>query len=401
MDFSGAVNLKGNRYSPLFDLTNSSKRNVGKTGARGKRDYEVKQAADKSMHHKRLTPRTQSPTKENKKLALALVKKSPYKLEHLGPRLQGDRELVEMAIKGDGDVLKFASLKLRANIQLVQDALRQILTSKELKDPVTFALEGIRGLYSTQRSENGIRLYQTRPEGHKTQYHAMTIENEHGERGFLPRIKACEFLDRIQNDSDFSLLLKEKKFWSGLTKIDAGLMEYKEIVSIAVRNNGLALEYASKEFKEDKDVVLAAVRSDARAISYSCNVAIQQNKEVIKSILISEGGGHMFNFLAPEFKKDKDVALAAVSSVGKSLKFMHSFRFDREVVLAAVKQHGSSLAFASNGLKKDKGIVLQAVMQNGWAIEFVDPALRKDIDVLTATWKKNPVAYKKYCKSFL
>merc|ERR1712227_590403 len=42
----------------------------------------------------------------------------------------------------------------------------------------------------------------------------------------------------------------------------------KEIVSAAVENNGLALEYAGEQFKKDKDIVLAAVTNNYLAIRF-------------------------------------------------------------------------------------------------------------------------------------
>jgi histidinol phosphatase-like PHP family hydrolase len=43
----------------------------------------------------------------------------------------------------------------------------------------------------------------------------------------------------------------------------------KEVVLAAVKQNGLALEYASKELQNDREVVLAAVKQDGRALEYA------------------------------------------------------------------------------------------------------------------------------------
>jgi hypothetical protein len=51
----------------------------------------------------------------------------------------------------------------------------------------------------------------------------------------------------------------------------------------AVRNNGDALEFASDEFKGDKEVVLAAVKEDGDALEYADD-SLKNDPEFMKEV---------------------------------------------------------------------------------------------------------------------
>jgi hypothetical protein len=81
----------------------------------------------------------------------------------------------------------------------------------------------------------------------------------------------------------------------------------------AVKQNGRALQFASVELKNDKEVVLEAVKND----------------------------GHAFEYASDELKNDKDVVLKAVKNYGYALSSASvELKNDKEVVLEAVKQYG-------------------------------------------------------------
>lgn len=109
------------------------------------------------------------------------------------------------------------------------------------------------------------------------------------------------------------------------------------------------------EFKGDKEVVLAAVTSvsaDVDALFYA----------------------------AADLREDKQVVMAAVSHKGngRALRYTHSLRSDRDVVLAAVKTDGDALQFASPDLKDDLEIVETACAQHPWALQYASTNARNN-----------------------
>ena len=62
-------------------------------------------------------------------------------------------------------------------------------------------------------------------------------------------------------------------------------------------------------------------------------------------------------------------------------------RDDRKVVLAAVRQNGLALEIANNKFRKDREVVLAAVIQNGLAIKFASDLLRDDNEVIARAFR--------------
>jgi uncharacterized membrane protein YqjE len=131
---------------------------------------------------------------------------------------------------------------------------------------------------------------------------------------------------------------------------------------------------------ENKDVALATINAKCTMHEIfnplnSYDAAYGGKREYITA----------FETLSPELKGDKEVALAAVTNEGMTLKFASpELKSDKEVVLASVKQNGSALEFASLELKSDKEVVLSSVKQNGSALEFASLELKSDKEVVLA-----------------
>ena len=125
----------------------------------------------------------------------------------------------------------------------------------------------------------------------------------------------------------------------------------REVVLVALAENGNALQYASQKLKADKDIVLAAVEEDGVALQYASQA----------------------------LKVDKEVVLKAVENDGHALQYAsQALKADREVVLVALAQNGNALEHASVELKADWGVVLAAVVKDSFALRFASPALRGD-----------------------
>ena len=72
----------------------------------------------------------------------------------------------------------------------------------------------------------------------------------------------------------------------------------------AVSQNGLALEYATDEMKNDKDVVLAAVQNYGRALEYASD-ELKNDKDVVMAAVRNDGAA--LGFASEEMKVDKDI----------------------------------------------------------------------------------------------
>ena len=113
-----------------------------------------------------------------------------------------------------------------------------------------------------------------------------------------------------------------------------------------------ALQGASQELREDREVVLAAVQQDVMALE----------------------------FASEELQGDRDVVLAAISNAKNTLDLMiiasffkntEELKKDSQVMLALVAQMASWYQQADESLKQDKNFILEAVAQNGKVLEYV------------------------------
>ena len=157
----------------------------------------------------------------------------------------------------------------------------------------------------------------------------------------------------------------------------------KVAVMEAVKQNGHALQYASKELQGDKEVVMEAVKQNGHALQYASKnlkvrpgVTLKVRPGVTLNALLAKLGGHQvlgsgfrvrkigdgvaLAYASKESQGDKEVVMAAHAS--------KELQGDKEVVMEAVKQKGYALAYASKELQGDKEVVMEAVKHGGYAL---------------------------------
>jgi len=162
----------------------------------------------------------------------------------------------------------------------------------------------------------------------------------------------------------------------------------RDFVLAAVKQNGMALKYASANFQADRDFVLAAVKQDGTALVYASAMLRNDRDFVLAAV---KQNGMALKYASANFQADRDFVLAAVKQNGQVLRWASAnFQADRNVVLAAVKQNGTALVWASTGLRADPEVVLVAVKQDGTALKYASQMLQVDLDVmLTAMTAEN------------
>ncbi|MBA3238326.1 MAG: DUF4116 domain-containing protein [Parachlamydiaceae bacterium] len=199
----------------------------------------------------------------------------------------------------------------------------------------------------------------------------------------MPLLKNCENRE--------VMLIAVQEDGSALQYADPNLKKNKEIVLTAVTQPYLALKYADKNFMKDRDFILSTFKNEKDFIlSLYTDIDLQKNKEFVLIAVTRNGSTLQYaNYL---LKKDKDIVLAAVTQNGTVLKFAHeSLKNDKDIVLAAVKEYGCALEYAE-GLNTDKDIVLAAVKNNGHALRYVYSELKKDKEIVLAAVTQNGFA---------
>jgi hypothetical protein len=125
----------------------------------------------------------------------------------------------------------------------------------------------------------------------------------------------------------------------------------REIVMLAVRENGNLLEYADPSFKKDKEIVYEACKglNSNKALLFAPD--LNKNKEFVTSVL-------------------KDFSKFAVGDLGNGYQIMHadeSIQKDIDTVMIALKYFGGSDAFSF-----EKEYLHPSVRENSLVISYLD-----------------------------
>ena len=187
-----------------------------------------------------------------------------------------------------------------------------------------------------------------------------------------------------------TLLAAVKQDGLALEYVSREIASNPDIVLVAVEQNGLALEYASKEIASNPDIVLVAVKQNGLALEYASK-EIASNPDIV--LVAVKQNGLVLEYAPKEIASNSDIVLAAVKQNGLALQYASDeLRDDAEIVLAADKQNGLALQYASSSLRDDRDIVLAAVKQNGLALQYASSSLRDNHDIVLAAVKQNGLA---------
>jgi hypothetical protein len=177
----------------------------------------------------------------------------------------------------------------------------------------------------------------------------------------------------------------------------------KNIVTTAVTNNGMALLYASENLRNDRDVVDTAVTKNALALQYASKKFIKNrdNTDVIKKALINNGMA--LKFIDNIVTKDRfdhtyygNLEQIAFENTPLSLEYASYAIHNQENVKKAIAKDGMFLKNASPELKDNYYVVMGAVALNGLALEYSSVAWKGNhtngVDVVKNAVNQNGMA---------
>lgn len=95
-------------------------------------------------------------------------------------------------------------------------------------------------------------------------------------------IYISNFDENIRKDKEI-VLIAVKANGTALEFVDKSMQDDKEVVLTAVKKRGNALKFASKRLKKDEEVVFAAVKNNAYAIQYA-DKSLQHDKKFLDKI---------------------------------------------------------------------------------------------------------------------
>jgi len=187
-------------------------------------------------------------------------------------------------------------------------------------------------------------------------------------------------------------------------------MSVKDLVLTAVKKDGKALQYASDELKNDKDVVFAAFQR--------MGFSVENHMSVRDMVLTAvEKRGDALDYAAPDLKADRGVVLAAIEKSGNAWIFASDImKTDKDILFRAFQKQGMpvdqnmtsqdlmmakccqglngfSFQYAADFFKKDVDFVRGLVSKFGETLEFADPQLKANKEVVYAAVNNRKQAF--------
>jgi hypothetical protein len=188
-----------------------------------------------------------------------------------------------------------------------------------------------------------------------------------------------------------------------LQKFSADVQDDTELVRIAVKKDGMALQYASERLRNDFETVMIAVKKSGTSLQFASNV-LQSNEEIINAAIRSDGNALEFvpeplrqnrqlileascncnvTLIPEEYLSDKEIALNLVNHTYEAFAYLADvLRADIDIIMTTLEKHPFSCAnvmmYVPDEVIANKECMMRIVSFDGFAIEFASDELKKD-----------------------
>jgi CxxC motif-containing protein len=299
---------------------------------------------------------------------------------YISSELRNDFDCVMMALSINTDCFRFLSSKLRKNKDIVMNAIKNTQSSLIYKriiphiDKSSFADYEIALLLISIDANFFFRVNNDLQNNRAFIIDVITITN-----------------DTINSHEFIMLSCVTKKMKNDL-----------EIVTIACKQYGCALKYASEEIRNTKSVVLIAIKFDTDAFQYA-SYDMRNNKQFIMENMTSDKcewklrRHTLFKHVSTELQDDYDVVMHAVKINGSALEFAsEKMKNTMAIILAAIYSNPYAFKFVPFDVRNNKQIVMENIKNddNAEAFKYVSTELQNDYDVVLCAVTNN--GQKKY-----
>lgn len=317
---------------------------------------------------------------ENEQIAVQAVKRNGALLKMLNSTLQNTRQVVLAAVANKGFALQYASITMQGDLVVVQKALEQNEAAIQFVSKT--ALEN-------REFANQMIQYSR----HALKYLSNELKKDLQHKAIEYHKDALQYSNTLNADREFvmSLITKDENFHL-LKFVDYSLRknpEFQNFTAQIIARAGWTLAYASDDLKNNEEIVLAGIKQDPIALKFASERLHKKALFLLKAV---QTNGMALQFVCYSLIKDteyKDIALEAVKQNGEALQFANHMTSDATVVHAAVQQNGHALKWALN-LEENTDIVRAAIETNTHAIKYASPNVRYNPDWICTVVKEHP-----------
>ena len=176
----------------------------------------------------------------------------------------------------------------------------------------------------------------------------------------------------LKFEQEFEMVTRD-----GLLLKDLGIARKdNRVVTAAVRQNGLALRFASPELRADEGIVVTAVSKNGMALKYAAKEFRSDRAMVLEAV---QSASESLQYANEVLRSEKGMVIAAVIGSGKAIKFASDMlKNDVNVMWRAVRTFPAALRLASDANRSDRKFVRPVVATNGRALRYASEELRRD-----------------------
>lgn len=231
----------------------------------------------------------------------------------------------------------------------------------------------------------------------------VSTENEWKQK--YEALETCLQKEKIEH------LTRLKKYVKRIVQADGTLLQSlpvpwrkdKDVVTLAILQNGLALQFASEDLRDCNSVVRKAIKQNPLALYHASERLQKQFAEDENDAQIWSSGleqrirnkdqfpKELYPYLSPTIQSDPVVTQRVLSEDGNLLRFVPKrLRYHSKIIKTAVAQNGLSLRYAA---KQNKSILHTAVSQNGLALQYALKGWKNNASVVRKAMLQNRDAF--------
>lgn len=145
-----------------------------------------------------------------------------------------------------------------------------------------------------------------------------------------------------------------------LKNLPDSVQDDEELVRIAVKRDGSALQYASARLRDDFDTVMIAVKKTGTGLRFASD-ALKNNADIVAAAVRADGAA--LEFVPNDLRNDRQLVLEASRSCAVEL-IPEQFLSDKEVAECLIAHDCQAFAHLSDDLRRDLDLIAQATQMD-------------------------------------
>lgn len=337
--------------------------------------------------------------KNDPNIAKIAIRQNRAAAAYLGESLLNDRAFIISILQEDGLTLRYLPMQLRENAQYVIIAIKQnkkasIAIGRLLRNNAEFYLHLIQDdlsmLVRASEKMKSNKTFMLNCLKYHTEAFIYVDKKLRTNLSFLQAayLQDSKVLQFYTIDEIKKLIPIESSIFEDLSE---SYYSNKEVVLLALQQNGLFYHLLSTNLKKDRELILTAIKQNG-SVFHMLENKFKNDYEIIQEAIKSDFS--VFEYIDKRFKNDKNIIMSALECTWQAITIAGSrVEEDREVVLFAVSKNGMALSYLPAQWHRDKEIMMRAILTYPQALLLDLDYFLNDKEVIVEALRRNGLLY--------